>query len=151
MDSSKLLPISVSIAGLGILFFAIVQANKDKNGNAYLNQGTVENSFNAKEIANVLYDAMKEANFTNTDKRKTIFTTLTGVSQAQFSWVIKAFGSRYYNKLTGNTYFALWQTPVKHPLYGLVAVLLLPLVVAFIISFKKIRMIAKSVKKLKLI
>lgn len=116
MESSKLLPISISVAGLGILLFAIAQANKDKNGNAYLNQGTVENSFNAKEIATVLYDAMKEANFTNTDKRKTIFTTLTGVSQAQFSWVIKAFGNRYYNTLTGNTYFALWQSPVKHPL-----------------------------------
>lgn len=116
MEASKLVPISVGIAGLGILFFAIAQANKDKNGNVYLNQGTVENSFNAKEIATVLYDAMKEANFTNTEKRKTIFTTLTGVSQAQFSWVIKAFGSRYYNTLTGNTYFALWQTPVKQPL-----------------------------------
>lgn len=116
MEASKLVPISVGVAGLGILLFAIAQANKDKNGNAYLNQGIVENSFNAKEIATVLYDAMKEANFTNTDKRKTIFTTLTGVSQAQFSLVIKAFGSRYYNTLTGNTYFALWQTPVKHPL-----------------------------------
>lgn len=116
MEASKLVPISISVAGLGILLFAIAQANKDKNGNAYLNQGTVESSFNAKEIATVLYDAMKEANFTNTDKRKTIFTTLTGVSQAQFSWVIKAFGSRYYNTLTGNTYFALWQSPVKHPL-----------------------------------
>jgi len=116
MDTSKLLPISVSVAGLGILLFAMAQANKDKNGNAYLNQGTIEDRFNAKEIATVLYDAMKEANFTNTEKRKTIFTTLTGVSQAQFSWVIKAFGSRYYNTLTGNTYFALWQTPVRHPL-----------------------------------
>jgi len=116
MEASKLVPISVGVAGLGILFFAIAQANKDKNGNVYLKQGTVESSFNAKEIATVLYDAMKEANFTNTDKRKTIFTTLTGVSQAQFSWVIKAFGNRYYNTLTGNNYFALWQSPVKHPL-----------------------------------
>lgn len=116
MEASKLLPISATVAGLGILLFAIAQANKDKNGNAYLNQGAQAESFNAKEIATVLYDAMKEANFTNTEKRKTIFTTLTGVSQAQFSWVIKAFGSRYYNTLTGNTYFALWQTPVRHPL-----------------------------------
>ena len=85
MDSSKLLPISISVAGLGILLFAMAQANKDKNGNAYLNQGTVDNSFNAKEIATVLYDAMKEANFTNTEKRKTIFTALTGVTEAQFS------------------------------------------------------------------
>lgn len=116
MDISKLLPISVGVAGLGILLVAVSQAKKDKNGNAYLNQGTATESFNANEIATVLYDAMKEANFTNTEKRKTIFTTLTGVSQAQFSWVIKAFGSRYYNALTGNTYFALWQTPTKHPL-----------------------------------
>ena len=116
MDSLKLLPISVTVAGLGILLFAITQANKDKNGNAYLNQGIDTESFNAKEIATALYDAMKEANFTNTEKRKTIFITLTGISQAQFSWVIKAFGNRYYNTLTGNTYFAIWQTPVKHPL-----------------------------------
>lgn len=116
MDSLKLLPISVTVAGLGIFLFAITQANKDKNGNAYLNQGIDTESFNAKEIATALYDAMKEANFTNNEKRKTIFITLTGISQAQFSWVIKAFGNRYYNTLTGNTYFALWQTPVKHPL-----------------------------------
>ena len=43
MEASKLLPISVSVAGLGILFFAIAQVNKDKNGNAYLNQGSVDN------------------------------------------------------------------------------------------------------------
>lgn len=116
MDSTKLLPISVTVAGLGILLFAIAQAKKDKNGNAYLNQGIDTDSFNAKEIATALYDAMKEANLTNTEKRKTIFITLTGISQAQFSWVIKAFGSRYYNTIAGNTYFAVWQTPVKHPL-----------------------------------
>jgi len=116
MDSSKLLPISVALAGLGILVIAVSQAKKDKNGNAYLNQGMITESFNAKEIAAVLYNAMKEVNFTNTEKRKTIFTTLTGVSQAQFSWVVKAFGSRFYNPTTGNIYFAFWQTPTKHPL-----------------------------------
>ncbi|MFZ4680129.1 MAG: hypothetical protein ACOYLP_08175 [Flavobacterium sp.] len=116
MDNSKLLPISVALAGLSILVIAVSQAKKDKNGNAYLNQGISTESFNAKEIAEVLYNAMKEANFTNTEKRKTIFTTLTGVSQAQFSWIIKAFGSRYYNTTSGNTYFAFWQTPSKHPL-----------------------------------
>ncbi|MEN9928306.1 MAG: hypothetical protein RLZZ231_227 [Bacteroidota bacterium] len=116
MYSSKLLPISVALAGLGILVIAVSQAKKDKNGNAYLNQGMITESFNAKEIAEVLYNVMKEVNFTNTEKRKTIFTTLTGVSQAQFSWVVKAFGSRFYNPITGNTYFAFWQTPTKHPL-----------------------------------
>lgn len=61
MDSSKLLPISVALAGLGILVIAVSQAKKDKNGNAYLNQGMITESFNAKEIAAVLYNAMKKS------------------------------------------------------------------------------------------
>ena len=116
MDSSRIVPISVGVAGFGILLFAIVQARKDKNGNAYLDEASETQNFNGKELATTLYNAMKEANFTNTEKRKTILTTLTGVSQAQFSLVVKSFGNRYYNTLTGNTSFAIWQTPVKHPL-----------------------------------
>jgi hypothetical protein len=116
MDSSKLLPVSVGFAGLGILFIAIAQAGKSKKGNAFQDGSSASESINAKEIATILYNAMKEANFTNTEKRKTILTTLTGINEAQFSWIVKAFGSRFYNKLTGNVYFALWQTPVKHPL-----------------------------------
>jgi hypothetical protein len=116
MDSFKMLPISFGVAGLGIFLFAVFKARKDKKGNAFLTKGTSIESFNAKEIAEALYNAMKEANFTNSEKRTTIFTTLTGVSQAQFSWVIKAFGSRNYNTITGNTYFAYWQTPTRHSL-----------------------------------
>ena len=116
MDSSRIVPISVGVAGFGILLFAIVQARKDKNGNAYLDESGETQNFNGKELATTLYDAMKEANFTNTEKRKIILTTLTGVSQGQFLLIVKAFGNRYYNTLTGNTSFAIWQTPVKHPL-----------------------------------
>ena len=82
----------------------------------YQDGNSIADSINAKDIATTLYNAMKEADLTNTEKRKTILTTLTGVSQPQFALVIKAFGSRFYNTLTGNTYFALWQTPVKQPL-----------------------------------
>lgn len=116
METSKILPISIGIAGLGIFLFAVSQVQKSKNANAYIQDNTAFESFNAKEIATTLYQAMKEANFTNTEKRKTILTTLTGVSPTLFGLVIKAFGNRYYNTLTGNTYFAIWQTPVKHPL-----------------------------------
>jgi len=116
MEVSKIVPITIGIAGFGILVLALSQSSKNKNSAAYLDGGFSDVGFNAKEIATMLYDAMKEANFTNTDKRKTIFTALTGVSPKQFAQVIKAFGFRYYNTLTGNTYFALWQTPVKHPL-----------------------------------
>ena len=116
MEASKIIPVTVGLAGLGILLFAVSQTSKNKKGAAYLDAGISDTSFNAKEVATILYNAMKEANFTNTEKRNTIFTALTGVTEAQFSKVNIAFGSRYYNTLTGNTYFAVWQTPKKHPL-----------------------------------
>jgi hypothetical protein len=116
MESTKIIPITIGLAGLGIMLLAVSQTSKNKKAGAYLDAGLMDSSFNAKEVATMLYNAMKEANFTNTEKRKTIFTALTGVSEAQFSKVVTAFGNRYYNTLTGNTYFALWQTPTKHPL-----------------------------------
>ncbi|MGC4041985.1 MAG: hypothetical protein QM710_14670 [Flavobacterium sp.] len=116
METPKIIPVTIGLAGLGVLLFAVSQTSKNKKAGAYLDASSSDIGFNAKEIAATLYDAMKEANFTNTEKRKTIFTALTGVTEAQFSKIINVFGSRYYNTLTGNTYFALWQTPTKHPL-----------------------------------
>jgi hypothetical protein len=116
METTKIIPVTIGLAGLGIMLFAVSQTSKNKKAGMYLDSSSADSSFNAKEIATMLYEAMKEANFTNTEKRKTIFTALTGVNEAQFSKVNTAFGSRYYNTLTGNTYFALWQTPTKHPL-----------------------------------
>lgn len=116
METSKIVPIAVGVAGLGIFVFAVSKASKNKKSTAYLDGDVSGSGFNANEIVTMLYDAMKQANFTNTEKRKTIFSALTGVSPAQFAQVIKVFGNRYYNRLTGNTYFAIWQTPVKHPL-----------------------------------
>jgi hypothetical protein len=116
METTKIIPVTIGLAGLGIMLFAVSQTSKNKKAGMYLDSSSTDSSFNAKEIATMLYEAMKEANFTNTEKRKTIFTALTGVNEAQFSKVNIAFGSRYYNTVTGNTYFALWQTPTKHPL-----------------------------------
>lgn len=116
MDSSKIIPVTIGLAGLGIMLFAVSKTSKNKKSGAYFDASLTYSGFNAKEVATMLYDAMKEANFTNSEKRKTIFTALTGITEAQFSKVNIAFGSRYYNTLTGNTYFALWQTPTKHPL-----------------------------------
>lgn len=116
METSKIVPIAVGVAGLGIFVFAVSKASKNKKSVAYLDGDVSGSGFNVSEIVTLLYDAMKQANFTNTEKRKTIFSALTGVSPSQFAQVIKVFGNRYYNRLTGNTYFAIWQTPVKHPL-----------------------------------
>lgn len=116
METSKIVPIAVGVAGLGIFVFAVSTASKNKKSVAYLDGDVSGSGFNVSEIVTMLYDAMKQANFTNTEKRKTIFSALTGVTPAQFAQVIKVFGNRYYNRLTGNTYFAIWQTPVRHPL-----------------------------------
>jgi hypothetical protein len=116
MDSSKIIPVTIGLAGLGIMLLAVSKTSKNKKAGVYLDASLTDLNFNAKEVATMLYNAMREANFTNTEKRKTIFTALTGVTEAQFSKVNLAFGSRYYNTLTGNTYFAVWQTPTKHPL-----------------------------------
>jgi hypothetical protein len=116
MTTSKIVPIVVGVSGFGVLVFALWQSSKNKQSVAYLDGSYSDLSINAKEVATVLYNAMKQANFTNTQKRKTILEALTGVTPLQFAQVIKAFGTRYYNTLTCNTYFALWQTPVKHPL-----------------------------------
>lgn len=116
MDSSKIIPVTIGLAGLGIMLVAVSKTSKNKKAGAYLDASLTDLNFNAKEVATMLYNAMKEANFTNTEKRKIIFTALTGITETQFSKVNIAFGSRYYNTLTGNTYFALWQTPTKHPL-----------------------------------
>lgn len=57
-------------------------------------------TFNAKIVAENLYDAMKDS---GTDE-ESILETLKTVSPAQFAQVVIAFGSRYYNTVTGNQY-----------------------------------------------
>ncbi len=59
--------------------------------------------FNAKNVANKLYLAMKDM---GTDE-EAIINALTPVSVSQFTEVMKAFGTRTYNRTTGNQY-AVW-------------------------------------------
>lgn len=115
MENKKLIPISIGVLGLGVLLLALTKANSSKS-KIYLDQNYTSGLVNAKQIAEELYKAMKEMNFTNTQKREVIFTSLTGVTPRDFQGIVKAFGFRYYNPITGNTYFAFWQTPQKHPL-----------------------------------
>jgi hypothetical protein len=62
--------------------------------------------FNPNLVSQKLYEAMKT---TGTDEDY-IFETLTGVSQAQFAAVIKSFGLKPYNSLTGNQYAVIGTT-----------------------------------------
>lgn len=103
MESDKIIGYSVLALGVGVVIFAIVSTSKSKKSQSYLDAPTAgsNQSFNAKKIAETLYDAMKGINFTNDEKNDIVFSTLTGINQTQFGEIFKAFGSRRYNTITG--------------------------------------------------
>jgi hypothetical protein len=78
----------------------------DPTGNGAVQPGNAASNFNAKKVANELYDLMS---FTIPNKTG-IFNALRTVSQDQFGEVIKAFGKNKYNDLYGNTMEAFWET-----------------------------------------
>ncbi len=107
MTTRQILPIIVVTGGLGLLAFAVINSNKKTvtysttgtNGNLTLYGET----FNAKEIAKKLKEAMLDDEwFSNTDEDG-IIELLTGVTQEQFYRVITAFGKQYYNPTLGGT------------------------------------------------
>lgn len=93
----------VLAAGL-LVYFVFVKrkensgATSDPTGNGSYNPTLP--SFNAKIVAENLFDAMKDS---GTDE-ESILETLKTVSPAQFAQVITAFGNRFYNTTTGNQY-----------------------------------------------
>lgn len=105
MESEKIIGYSVLALGIGTVIFAITSGSKAKKSQIYLDASTGGTNalFNAKKIAETLYDAMKGINFTNDEKNDIIFSALTGINQAQFGLVFKAFGSRRYNTYTGQS------------------------------------------------
>ncbi|OAZ04703.1 hypothetical protein [Flavobacterium succinicans] len=107
-----LLGVSVLVIGTGIFFLT----KKNKNGQSvlgggtkYIDEGDVNMIpvFSASQKATALYNAMNI--YTGTDEQ-TIIEELTGVSQAQFGLISKAFGLRNYNRLLG--YNTIGGTPL---------------------------------------
>lgn len=100
------------LIGIGVALYFIFKkddnaslAPTDPTGNG--NTGNTGNSgnsgatvFNAKKVAETLYNAMREM---GTDERRVI-NTLRYVSPIQFNEVFRAFGTRQYNKSLGNQY-----------------------------------------------
>lgn len=93
------------VLGAGLLIYFVFIKRKE---NAGVNIDPTGNgtytptlpSFNAKIVAENLYDAMKEI---GTDE-ESILETLKTVTPAQFGLVVTAFGNRAYNTVTGNQY-----------------------------------------------
>lgn len=119
---NKNIPKIVAGAGfvVGTIFgvLAITKGNsKSTNNSKYLDDpGATDPSFDPKQIANDIHQIMRVVNWTNGDKNQIILTAFTGLSQSQFAQVVKAFGLRNYNTVTGSdsTPFGLFQT--KQPL-----------------------------------
>lgn len=100
-----------------IILYKIIAGKSDSSGAGYDatgNGSTTANTanFNATQIAAVLYDAMR---YTGTDEAA-IMNALKNINAAQLQQVITAFGSKYYNKTTGNTTEYLWNPISKHSL-----------------------------------
>lgn len=90
--------------GIGVVLYFVLQskdnggAYNDPTGNATTTPSNT--TFNAKAVAETLYNAMREM---GTDEKKVI-NLLRTVSASQFDLVFKAFGSRQYNSTLGNQY-----------------------------------------------
>ena len=117
VKQKKIAIVAGAVATIGLVYLAF--RKKPDTGGSYTDPtsgssggststGTgTTNTFNAKNIAETLYEAMKGL---GTDE-SAIFNVLANVSEAQFKLVVDAFGSRIYNTFTGTT---TWGSP--HPL-----------------------------------
>ena len=67
----------------------------------FINEGDINapTVFSAKQKAQSLHEIMRGI-FSN---KKDIFDEFIGVNNAQFAQIVKAFGNRPYNTITGNT------------------------------------------------
>lgn len=90
------------VGAIGILYLIFGNSKEsgggsvDPTGNGNTVPGSIE--FNAKTIAEKLYDAMKDMG----TKTPQILTALATVNQSQFGQVFSAFGKRSYNSQMGN-------------------------------------------------
>lgn len=108
----KIAGIAGIAAGAGVVLYLVfgnkfdnsaAGAASDPTGNGGVLNPT--GSFNAKNIANDLYENMLSsgfASFLNPNERDNIFNLLKSVSAPQFAQVVTAFGAKQYNTTLGN-------------------------------------------------
>lgn len=106
---------SVVILGLGVYFLTRTNANGKSvlGGNKkYIDEGDINTvpAFSASQKVALLYDAMNRYNGTD---ETLIFETLTGVTQAQFGLINKAFGLKNYNRILGYNTIGGTKLPLK--------------------------------------
>lgn len=113
----KVIIVGASLVLLGLGAYFLTKTNKNGNsilgGNKkYIDEGDVNliPTFSATQKVALLYDAMNR--YTGTDENL-IFETLTGVSQAQFGLIQKAFGLKNYNRILGYNTIGGTKLPLK--------------------------------------
>lgn len=102
-EQTKNLKIGGAILGGGLLLYLLFGNKKDNSGGttdptgngSYTPSTTI---FTPKNVANSLYDAMKDSG----TEEEAILETLKTINQAQFAQVVIAFGKLPYNPTTGN-------------------------------------------------
>lgn len=107
-QQAKNIKIGVGVVVAGIVLYLIFKdkndgsgSSTDPTGNNGNNAGNPTGSvFNANNVVETLYDAMREM---GTDE-DTIINTLRYVTASQFDVVFQKFGKRQYNKTLGNQY-----------------------------------------------
>ncbi len=107
--------VSVAIFIAGIYFLTKTNANGKSilgGKKKYIDEGDANTLavFSAKQKSSVLYDAMNSYNGTD---EQLIVETLTGVTQAQFGLINKAFGLQNYNRLLGYNTIGGTKLPLK--------------------------------------
>lgn len=103
----RIVPVIAVTVSLAIVVLAI-RASKAKGATNYLDDPNTTNqsNFDAKEVSEILYEAMNQWGTDN----DVIMQTLGEVSENQFKSVVLAFGSRNYNTWTGDEYGLLKYT-----------------------------------------
>lgn len=106
---------SVVILGLGVYFLTKTNKNGKSvlgGNNKYIDEGDINlvPAFSASQKVALLYDAMNR--YSGTDETL-IFETLTGVTQAQFGLIQKAFGLKNYNRILGYNTIGGTNLPLK--------------------------------------
>ncbi|WP_163398154.1 annexin [Flavobacterium fluviatile] len=110
-SDKKNIKIGLGVVAGGLLLYFIFRNKTEKydpTGNPdYIPAQPV---FNAKNIAENLYEAMKDIG----TEEDAILETLKTVTQSQFAQVVEAFGKKEYNSWTGNQVgFGLTKEPLK--------------------------------------
>ncbi|PWJ97003.1 hypothetical protein BC749_108153 [Flavobacterium araucananum] len=113
----KVIIVTASVVILGLGAYFLIKTNKNGKsllgGNKkYIDEGDVNlvPVFSASQKVALLYEAMNRYNGTD---ETLIFETLTGVSQAQFGLINKAFGLKNYNRILGYNTIGGSKLPLK--------------------------------------